>query len=151
MNLLDQYIEYFGRLKTAYSKRGPAPHKALLLLSVIDLIENGEIMTTRIELSDNLINVFNSNAQILFKDDFFKPSIGQPFFFMKSEPFWQLIPYNLADVDLKSTSYSIKNLRGTYQYALIDTALLVLLQDAGNRELLRELLIEKYILSHKHI
>lgn len=145
MNLFDQYAEYFSRLKTAFSKNGPAPHKALLLLSVIDLIERGEISSTRIELSDILVSTFNSNAKALVKDDFFKPSIGQPFFFMKSEPFWQLIPYNMVDVDLKSTSYSIKNLRATYQYALIDTALLILLQDAKNRESLREILIEKYI------
>lgn len=145
MKGLDFYIERFGKLKTAYSKSRPAPHKALLLLSVIEIIERGVITSPKIELSDVLIETFKSNANDLFHDDFFKPSIGQPFFFMKSEPFWQLVANDVSDLELKSTSYSVVNLRKRFRYALIDTELFVLLKDNSNREALREVLLHKYL------
>lgn len=146
MNGIEYYIECFGKLKTAFSKSRPAPHKALLLLSVIELIESGVITSPKIQLSDALVNTFNSNSKQLFQDDFFKPSIGQPFFFMKSEPFWNLVAENTADVELKTTSYSVKNLRSKYRYALIDTELFVLLQNRNNRERLQDVLITKYLI-----
>lgn len=146
MKGLSFYAEQFGKLKTAFSKNRPAPHKALLLLSVIDLIENGTITSSKVELSDALIDTFKSNAEDLFKDDFFKPSIGQPYFFMKSEPFWQLVANNVSDLELKSTSFSVVNLRKRFRYALIDTELFVLLKDNLNREVLRDVLLNKYII-----
>ena len=45
----------------------PAPHKALLLLSVIDLVESGVIVDNHIDLSDILINTFNANAKKFYK------------------------------------------------------------------------------------
>ena len=146
MKGLDFYIERFGKLKTAYSKSRPTPHKALLLLSVIDLIENGTITSSKVELSDALIETFKSNVKDLFKDDFFNPAIGQPFFFMKSEPFWQLVANDVSDLELKSTYFSVVNLRKRFRYALIDTDLFVLLKDNSNREILRDELLNKYII-----
>lgn len=146
MKGLDFYIERFGKLKTAYSKSRPAPHKALLLLSVIDIIENGTITSSGIELSDALIEIFKSNVKDLFKDDFFKPAIDQPFFFKKSESFWQLVVNDVSDLELKSTFFSVVNLRKRFRYALIDTDLFVLLKDNSNREILRNELLNKYII-----
>lgn len=146
MNTLEDYITQFSSLKTAYSTKGPAPHKALLLLSIIDLIESGQIQSPIIELNDLLINKFKENTRILSSgDDFFKPTIGQPFFFMKSEPFWQLVAKDSSSLSLKTTSYSIFNLRNLFRFALIDTELFVLLTVPSSREKLREVLLNKYI------
>ncbi len=146
MKDLDYYIECFSKLKTAYSKSRPAPHKALLLLSVIDLIEIGFITTPRIQLSDTLVETFNRNARELFRDDFFKPSIGQPFFYMKSEPFWRLEAVNPVDLELKETSCSLKNLRALFHNAVIDVDLFQLLRRSRNRVALRKVLIKRYII-----
>ena len=133
-------------LKTAFSKSRSAPHKALLLLSVIDLIEKSIMTSSKIELSDALIETFKSNSKVLYKDDFFKPSIGQPFFFMKSEHYWQLVANNVSDLKLKSTSFSVVNLSKRFRYALIATDLFVILKDNSNREVLRNVLLNKYII-----
>ena len=124
----------------------PAPHKALFLLSVIDIIEKDIMTSSKVELSGTLIETFKSNAKNFFQDDFFKPSIEQPFFFMKSEPFWQLVANDVLDLELKSTSYSVVNLRKCFRYALIDTDLYVLLKVNSNREVLRDVLLNKYII-----
>jgi putative restriction endonuclease len=46
------YKDCFSTLHTAKSKGFFAPHKPLLLLSVIDLVERGIIRSNRIELSE---------------------------------------------------------------------------------------------------
>lgn len=119
----------------------------LLLFSVIELIEKGVITSPKIQLSDAIVDTFNSNSRQLFQDDFFKPSIGQPFFFMKSESFCNLVAESTADLELKATSYSVKNLRSKYRYAMIDTEFFVLLQDWGNRERLQDILNSKYLIT----
>lgn len=62
MNDLTYYINSFSSLHTMKKLGKPAPHKALLLLSVIDLVERGVINDCRVTLSDALIQQFKSNT-----------------------------------------------------------------------------------------
>jgi putative restriction endonuclease len=66
--MLEQYLRVFGRLRTDKGRdRYPeityhrAPHKAFLLLSVIDLIAQGRITQILIEPSYELVDVFNTS------------------------------------------------------------------------------------------
>ena len=52
------YKEHFSSLNTARKLGRPAPHKAILLLSVMELIENGRINGNRIELTEILEETF---------------------------------------------------------------------------------------------
>lgn len=52
MNNLNKYSECFANLRTAKKLGLPAPHKAVLLLSVMELVEVGVITGNRIELSE---------------------------------------------------------------------------------------------------
>lgn len=151
------YHDCFTMLRTARYCGRPAPHKALLLLSVIDLIERGFIHDNRIELSDILIREFNVNAKRLYgSDPFFKPNIFKPFYHMQSEPFWQLVempvaisaaaePTNEYGKQSTKISYTAKFLRQQYRYAVIDTELFELLRDETNRARLRVALINTYL------
>ena len=60
MNNLKDYIEAFSHLHTAKVKRRKAPHKAVLLLAIMDLVECNFIRNPRIELTDELVRKFNS-------------------------------------------------------------------------------------------
>ena len=51
---LRHYIDAFSSLHTAKVKGRKAPHKAVLLLAIIDLIEEEVILTPYIDLSDGL-------------------------------------------------------------------------------------------------
>ena len=51
---LRHYIDVFSSLHTAKVKGRIAPHKAVLLLAIIDLIEEEVILTPYIDLSDGL-------------------------------------------------------------------------------------------------
>jgi putative restriction endonuclease len=153
------YKECFSTLHTAKSKGFFAPHKPLLLLSVIDLVEQGVIRSNCIELSDALVATFKSNtAKYIGHSKLFSPNIGQPFYHLQHEPFWRLVPAEAsaelgiaADPQVaygkKSVSYAIGSLRANYRYALIDPELFQLLQNEDARAQLRVTLISKYFSS----
>lgn len=162
MKTISYYSEAFGRLHTNVCRGHRAPHKALLLLSVIDLIERGVVSSPRIELSDSLIATFNRNSKRYFVNrSRFKPEIGKPFFHMQSEPFWRLIPASAVSASpvslaaepslpiptakLPKAVYSISGLREAFSCAVIDPELFTLLQDHDSRVLLRTQLISTYL------
>lgn len=138
------YYEFrFSHLSTAKSGNKVAPHKPLLLLSVIDLIETGIIISRIIELSDALVESFKRNANIYASGiEYFKPNIGMPFFYMRSEPFWELIP---KDDGVTPVANTIPSLRKHYTHARIDDELFQLLQDPATAQSLRRVLIETYL------
>lgn len=79
MHNLSHYINCFSSLHTMKKLGKPAPHKALLLLSVIDLVERGYITDCRVPLSDALIQQFKSNtARLLGESIIFQPKNGYP-------------------------------------------------------------------------
>lgn len=70
-----------------------APHKPLLLLAVIDLVECGIIRSPQIELSEALLTAFKLNDMRYTRHiAHFKPNIGMPYYHMSGEPFWRLVP-----------------------------------------------------------
>lgn len=122
----------------------PAPHKALLLLSVIDLIEQGVITDCRIPLSVNLEQQFKYNIRRLLGDSvLFQPRINYPYFHMRSEPFWQLVP--VENKPLSLSNFSVSNIRKEIAFAAIDDELFDLLQDSNVRAKLRVVLISTYL------
>lgn len=167
------YKEAFTSLNTNRVRGLDAPHKPLLLLSVIDMIDKGVIDTCRIYLSDELIQTFDGNARRYFgKSIWFKPDIFKPYHHMAYEPFWRLIPNSvpaapsastgtqsspaaaepapvaLSGTNHKRPSYTLGGMRKAYRYALIDPELFELLQDETVRAHLRSLLIATYLAPH---
>lgn len=141
------YYEYcFINLVVSRHNGQVAPHKPLLLISVIDLITDGSITSPIIELSDALVEAFKRNAKIYAsRIDHFKPNIGMPFFYMRSEPFWELFP----KVDgITLIANTIPSLRKHYSHARIDDELFQLLQNQATAQSLQFALIETYLSSN---
>lgn len=145
MEYPSKYIELFSNLHTAKKLGMPAPHKAVLLLSIIDLVERGCITNTRIELTEQLEQTFGRiwkryvGASIVFQ-----PKVATPFWHMQGEPFWNLYLNNGKELDSITSPYSVKRLRES-TYAIIDAALLRLMQDENERAKLRVVLISIYL------
>lgn len=160
---LRHYIEAFSHLHTAKVKGNKAPHKAVLLLAVIDLVEEGAIAVPRIELTDQLEHKFNAIwHRYLGTSAIFSPDIAKPYFHMQHESFWGLVRREEADMmmaaesspwiatrkqtkDLPQGSYSLKAMRKAFAYAEIDNLLFQLLQNADARAMLRVILINEYL------
>lgn len=145
MKDLSYYINCFSTLHTMKIQEKPAPHKALLLLSVIDLVEQGVITDSCIPLFDILEKQFKHNSiSYLGDSSTYDPKINYPYYHMRSEPFWELVSTTATPV-LDISNYSISNLKKHIAYACIDTELQELLKDSSARVKLRDVLIVNYI------
>lgn len=124
---METYITQFKSLNTAIQNGKPAPHKAILLLSVIDLIAQGELQSNRITLSDALCKRFRQNWRTYINDGRESKStlIKTPFRYMNSESFW---------VTKESANE-----------ATIDNRLYELLLSDENRMLLKQVIIGRYL------
>ena len=163
MNNLKDYIEAFSHLHTAKVKRRKAPHKAVLLLAIMDLVECNFIRNPRIELTDELVRKFNSVwKRYLGESSIFTPDITKPYFHMQYEPFWNLVekhdfgallvaedkPWSMGGQEQKSLppgGYSVKSMRNAFECAEIDKRLFEIMQNADARAMLRVILINEYL------
>lgn len=150
--MAEVYARRFARLRTdksfsrwsdATSNR--APHKPLLLLSVLDLFEQGEVKSNLIELGPDLGELFAQywNAVLPFDR---RGNLALPFFHLRSEGFWSLLPRRGREEALGSASQirSLSRLQETVVGARLDEALHEILHVRNSRDWLRSVLIETY-------
>jgi putative restriction endonuclease len=126
-------------------KNGGAPHKPILLLSVIRLFEQGICADNKIYVLPELVASFKSNwAKLVLTNHF--PIFALPFYHLSSEPFWKLIANAGCEkwIESKSSMRSFGNLTTAVQYALIDKELSNLLLISENRDILKIALLDKY-------
>lgn len=145
MNVLE-FCKKFGQLNRATVNGLKAPHKPILLLSVIESIAFDEILENKIEISPTLVARFKDNWNRLVKTDVFEPNFSLPFFHMKKEGFWKLQNYFGKDI-LVTSSHSIKSfsqLKESVEYAYLDSTLFTLLQNPKAREDLYQFLMNTY-------
>ena len=144
---LEKYVQKMKRLRVDRA-HGVAPHKPLLMLAVIELIERGQIQENKIYLSPDLAETFMRYwSQVTDR----KPNIALPFFHLKSDGFWHLHPnagYEKV-LDVADRITAISRLREVIAYVSLDDDLFVLLTDASNREIIRQTLIYVYLLEFK--
>ena len=95
---MEKYIDYFSALHTNSQKGVKAPHKAIMLLSVIDLVEYGVITSNQIEFSERLEQQFQHNwSRYVGQSNVFQSRVGTPFWHLNNESFWRLVPYEGGD------------------------------------------------------
>lgn len=149
-SLMHNYINQFSSLHVNKQRGQIAPHKAILLLSVMDLIANGYLNSNKIKFSERLEEQFMQNRKLYVrKDSIFRPIAGTPFWHLQHESFWKLEPFIGGEKtlsELKSTNpYSSSTLRTHIRYAEIDKELFMLMQSVENRKQLRDVLISTYL------
>lgn len=144
MNGLNYYLALFTNLKRAH-QNGGAPHKPILLLSILDAVERGYILSERIYITTELLALFRSNWEIWVKTPH-TMKFYLPFFHLRSEPFWELVTKPNKCIPLTSRN-SVKSLDALIQsvdYALIDRELFSYMANVIDREVLRKVLINRY-------
>ena len=146
--LLNDYIAQFRNLNTNKRAGIDAPHKPILLLAIMDLVESGVINATRIELTEQLERAFLYNwKRYVGTSLLFQPKVATPFWHMQNEPFFKL--YTRDGKDLSGSPYSVKKLREN-TYAILDKDLYNLMKDENCRAQLRVVLVSTY-LQNQHI
>lgn len=151
-NATADYAKRFARLRTDKNRfRWPpttsnrAPHKPLLLLSVLDLFERGMVESNLIEPTSELGELF---AQYWAKAAPFdrRGNIVLPFFHLRSEGFWHLLPRTGKEQALNAASQmrSLSQLREMVIGARLDEDLYRILCTREPRDILRSILIQTH-------
>ena len=119
MVVLEKYLKAFAGLKKHQSKDfGPAPHKPILLLAMLDGIENGDIKDNLIPLSAELIVTFHEYWKLLADPRRPAPKIEFPFRYLYQEGFWHFVVQNEM-VTPDTRSYTLKQLREDFDGACL--------------------------------
>lgn len=142
---LKYYLHRFTKLRRD-NKYGGAPHKPILLLSIINCFETNHFKTNQICITPELVGTFKSIWAEIVESERHHCLFSLPFFHMKSEPFWQLIPKKGFELLLKSNTKirGLNNLRTAISFAQIDVELESLLRNENERQILKIAILEKY-------
>ncbi|MHB0754344.1 HNH endonuclease [Polaribacter sp. M15] len=149
--IIYKYVDYFKNLRRSSNKLlGKAPHKPILLLSIMLLIKKGFITSNRIYINADLLLSFKNNWNKLVETKH-TCKFYLPFFHLRSEPFWFLVSKNGKSLELTSSNSvkSFKSLNETVAFAEIDKELFQLLSDEKSLAFFIELLVDLYFPNQK--
>jgi len=129
-------------------KRGSheRPHKPVLLLAILDLIDRGLITQNAIPLSPDLVKTFERYFDVVRQGDD-QPSIENPYYHLCGDGFWHLAAdpghrpiYEPGNASRPPSIKILKTTHGRFDEGLWDA----LLSNAHSRHQLREALIARY-------
>ncbi|ALI98946.1 HNH endonuclease [Rufibacter tibetensis] len=144
---LKLYLQKFTRLRQGVTKYGPAPHKPILLLSIIEQFEKGEIHQNQIFISPELVGVFKENFALLVTTGH-NPDFFLPFYYLASEGFWFV--KTLPGKELNAHIKSFNVLNSLVDFAYLADDLYALLQVPETRHLLKSALLQRYFPASTH-
>ena len=127
------------------------PHKPVLLLSILDLLDRGLITRNEIFLNQDLARTFKRYFEIVRQRDD-RPSIENPFFHLCTDGFWHLLPapgrpplYEPGNAGRTPTTTALKQAHARFD----ENFWTDLLTTGHSRYELREALIARYFPEHR--
>lgn len=145
MENITKYFIAFKKLKRGVTQYGKAPHKAILLLSVLQAFQNKFIHRNQIYISPELVLLFKCNWNELVTTNHVC-NFALPFWHLKGEKFWNLIANSGFEnfIYLKESVSSINQLNNLIEYAHLDEALYQFMMDDKSNLMLQQLLLDEY-------
>lgn len=142
---MSSYIDQLTAMRMNKQNGHISPHKAIMLLAVIDLIASGDASDNRFRLTPELLEHFRRYFDaVSTASDSCTPI--NPYFYMRSEPFWhhRATSGNEALCKALSSPGGRKKLSEIIDYAFLDEGLFSLLKDGARRAEIREAVIARY-------
>ena len=148
ISILEKYIQKVTNLKRDKAHGPPSLHKPLLLLTIIELIEHGQIQENKILYSQVLRETFKNYWSQVRRG---RGNDVLPFYHLTGDKFWHLHANVSQKTKLKTAPQikTISDLNEIVAYATLDEPLFVLLADPQDRECIRQALIDKYFSNSK--
>lgn len=144
LEVLNYYSNKFQRIRVDWA-HGFAPHKPILLLSVMEMFERGTIQENRINLSTDLNQIFLKYWSYLGSASH-NPDISRPYFHMKSGKFWHLVakPGFEKILSAKIKLKTLAEVKRAIAYAYIDEDLYDFFNDELCRDNLQAVLVSRW-------
>ena len=138
---LQKYIKLFGKLRVDRTHGVAAPHKPVLLLSILLLYQNKVINDNRIYITPDLVSLFKVIWSLLVVSNH-TCNIAYPYYHLRSSSFWKLIPKR--NFNNSSLKVSFSSINASFECAVIDEELFKLMMDEMSNSILQEVLLETY-------
>ena len=144
------YIELFQNLRTNNKYGRKSPHKAILMLTVIELFEKNVLSDNEIYYDDTLKSMFIKVWNRVLPDEpLFHPEAYMPFWYLESDSFWHIVPNRgkedilslMRDTNIKPSEAKIND---CVKYAELDDDLYFLMTLPSGRSSLKRALLETY-------
>ncbi|HRE58193.1 MAG TPA: HNH endonuclease [Candidatus Kapabacteria bacterium] len=146
---LQKYLRSFKNLRIDRA-HGIAPHKPILLISVLQTFQNGTNNSQRIYITPELVALFKTNWSLLVtsKHDC---RFALPFYHLTSDKFWKLIPKSGFEniMQLSASMRNFTSLNAAVDCAIIEDDLLLLMKDTKSNEILIRFLLDEYFPSSR--
>jgi len=139
-----KYLNSFKKLRIDRA-HGIAPHKPVLLLSVLQAFQNNLITSQRIYITPELVALFKANWSLLVTSNH-DCRFALPYYHLTSDEFWKLIPKTGFEniLQLNSSMRSFANLNAAVDCAVIDDDLFLLMKDKKSNSILEQFLLDEY-------
>ncbi len=146
---LQKYLLAFRKLRMDRA-HGIAPHKPILLLSVLQTFQRGINTNQRIYITPELVALFKANWSLLVTSNH-DCRFALPFYHLTSDLFWKLIPKAGFEniLQLKASMRSFANLNAAIDCAVIDGDLFLLMKDNMCNSILQQFLLDEYFSNTK--
>jgi len=140
-------------LKRGSTKYGMAPHKPVLFLTLLDMMDSGIGNDNRFYIDSDLVGTFHQNWSTLVRTGH-QEDFTQPFFYMQNDkidasPFWQLVPK--AGYSINTHIKNIQTLADVLNYAAFSESLFSVLTVFENRALVRAYLLNTFFADLKNL
>lgn len=152
------YIEAVKNLKTNNKWGRKSPHKAVLMLTVIELYEKNVLMDNEIRYDETLKSAFLKMwNMVLPNEPLFHPDAYLPFWYLQNDNFWHIVPIRgkedilslMRDTNIKPSEAKLVD---SVKYAELDEDLYFLMTLPSGRSSLKRALLETYTtLTNKQI
>ncbi len=141
--ILHKYLHAFGNL---HRNMGLAPHKPILLLSILDEIGRGRITDNEIILTVELVSAFREYWQVLpLPPGNWLERVYMPYRYLYQDGFWHFVKNGEAITGKEvGEPHSIPDARSRVNYACFEADLWQLLQENPAREALHAHLLQVY-------
>lgn len=144
--ILNSYLSKLSKLNRANTHYGKAPHKPILLISIIELIEKGLVWNNRVYVNTDLVGTFQENWRLLV-NTLHQPDFTQPFFYLQSEKnngkqFWFLQPK--LGCQINAHIKSVSRLAEVLDFGYFDSEFFQLLIDHVSKNVIKTLLLDTY-------
>lgn len=146
---LEDYLNYFQKLKVNKTGSHESPHKPCMLLAVIGLAEAGLLGENKIRFAHGLVDRYQEIFSIIqAAGDHANPHF--PFFHLRSESFWHLKPAKGRELvlDAMDSARSFTSIEDNIDYAYVDDELFAHLTSTESRNTLRDILIVRWFGSY---
>ena len=144
------YVEVFKNLRTNNKYGRKSPHKAVLMLTVIEMYEKNVLTDNEIYYDDSLKSTFlRVWNRVLYKEPLFHQEAFLPFWYLQNDSFWHIMPKRghedilslMRDINVKPSEAKLNE---SVKCAELDEDLYFLMTLPSGRYSLRRALLETY-------